>query len=264
MIENMTNNEYKEITLDEAKKIMLDILIQFDKVCKENNLTYWLTAGTLLGAIRHKGYIPWDDDIDIAMPRKDYEKLIELNFPQELFLQNKYTDKKFNHYWSKLRYQNSLYIEHDELNKKIEYHQGIFIDIFPMNCINKNIISFYSKLQFFINIISSQNRFYNKIFGSVIKTYSIKFLNLFNHENNDICIESIDTADTNIKAVPKQEIFPLEQGIFEGHKFPIPKNSKYYLRVFYGNSFMELPPEDARKIHNYKIFLKNMVANDKK
>ncbi len=66
------------LTLDEIKSIELDILVEFDAFCKKNNLKYFLSSGTLLGAVRHNGFIPWDDDIDVCMPRKDYEKFYEL------------------------------------------------------------------------------------------------------------------------------------------------------------------------------------------
>lgn len=68
----------KELTSSEIKKAELDILIAFDEFCREHKLRYFLSSGTLLGAIRHKGFIPWDDDIDVSMPRPDYEKFYEL------------------------------------------------------------------------------------------------------------------------------------------------------------------------------------------
>ena len=75
----------KKLTLDEIKKTELEILLSFDRVCRENGLKYSMCAGTLLGAVRHKGFIPWDDDIDVCMPRPDYEKLIRLNRGGKLF-----------------------------------------------------------------------------------------------------------------------------------------------------------------------------------
>ena len=69
----------KEMTIDEIKKVQLDILIYIDQICKENDIKYSLAYGTQIGAVRHKGFIPWDDDIDVAMPRKDYEKFIAYN-----------------------------------------------------------------------------------------------------------------------------------------------------------------------------------------
>lgn len=65
-------------TVAAAQKVMLEILLEIHRVCEENNITYWLDAGTFLGAIRHKGFVPWDDDCDVAMPRKDYEKFLKI------------------------------------------------------------------------------------------------------------------------------------------------------------------------------------------
>lgn len=250
-------NDYKEIDISTAKEIMLNILIDFDKICKRYDLTYWLTAGTLLGAVRHSGYIPWDDDIDIAMPREDYEKLNTLDFGSKLFLQNKKTDSEFTQYWSKIRHNDSIYLEGDELNKEINYNQGIFIDIFPMNCVKSNIMFYYPKLQYALDMFTSRNRFYTKLIKYDFRLPAINFLNRFDASSNEIFLESIDSADSNLKKVNKNDIFPLSEINFEGNFFPSPKNTDIYLKSFYGNTYMELPPEDQRKIHHYKIYLKN-------
>ena len=132
------NRLSKDDPLDQAKYILLRILKIVDFICKENNLIYWLDYGTLLGAVRHKGFIPWDDDIDIAMPRKSYDALIAMAddvFPQDLFVQSKESDPELRKgiRWLKIRDKYSTAIEIHEIEKDIKYHQGISIDIFPWN-----------------------------------------------------------------------------------------------------------------------------------
>ena len=110
-----------------------DILNVVHKVCVEHNLKYSLIFGTLLGAVRHGGFIPWDDDIDIIMPREDYEKLISIwndVVPKGYILQNKRTDSDFTQNFTKIRKDNTTFIQ-DEVEKTKSYHTGVFIDIFP-------------------------------------------------------------------------------------------------------------------------------------
>ncbi len=100
--------------LREAQLIMLDMLIEFDVICKKHQLRYWLDSGTLLGAVRHQGFIPWDDDIDISMPIEDYHRFLAVA-PAELssnvFLQNRNTDCEFKFDYTKLRSNNASIVE---------------------------------------------------------------------------------------------------------------------------------------------------------
>ena len=92
---------------------MLEILQEIHKICVENNLTYWLEAGTLLGAVRHKGFIPWDDDSDVSMPRADYEKFLKIaqkKLPKDMFLQTQDTDKEYPLPWAKIRKNGTLLV----------------------------------------------------------------------------------------------------------------------------------------------------------
>lgn len=104
--------------MTKLQKIELEILKKIDEVCKKHNIKYWIDSGTLLGAVRHKGFIPWDDDIDIAMLREDYEKFLKVaqkDFGNEYFLQTKNTDKKYPLFYAKVRK-----IIHHSLNGHLE------------------------------------------------------------------------------------------------------------------------------------------------
>lgn len=120
--------------------VELDLLYEFERVCDKLGLKYWATGGTLLGAIRHNGFIPWDDDIDVAMPRKDYNILMKLGpneFKNPYFLQNPYTDPGYYVCFAKLRNSETTGANKYHLHKK--FNQGLFIDIFPLDdCILEN------------------------------------------------------------------------------------------------------------------------------
>ena len=114
--------------------VELDLLHEFSTVCEKNGLKWFVHAGTMLGAVRHHGYIPWDDDVDVVMPRKDYEKLCEISslvFSHPYFFQNDETDPGFAKNFSRLRNSLTTAIVKDFISRKYPFNQGIYIDIFP-------------------------------------------------------------------------------------------------------------------------------------
>lgn len=123
--------------------IQFSIAKAFDQFCSSNDINYWLEGGSLLGAIRHEGPIPWDDDFDVAMLRKDYEKFLELfQHTQEnslFFIQNWDTDDSYPHAFSKLGLKGSLYKENAVSTTNFE--QAIFIDIFPYDNAPNSVIA---------------------------------------------------------------------------------------------------------------------------
>ena len=120
-------------TLQEHQRALYCLLQEFDRVCRKLNISYFLFAGTLLGAVRHKGFIPWDDDLDILMKRKDYERFLK-EAPAQLDQKRFYLQREFSPHWpmffSKLRLNNTTclekYFPRDQL-----IHQGVYMDIFP-------------------------------------------------------------------------------------------------------------------------------------
>ena len=119
--------------IDELKKYELIILDEIDRICKKYNIKYFLGYGSALGAIRHKGFIPWDDDVDMHMLGKDYLKLIEIlsnNQDNKYFFQSLETEKNYYLLWNKIRLNNTIFIEKGWEDNKI--HQGISLDIFPL------------------------------------------------------------------------------------------------------------------------------------
>lgn len=135
--EKWLSNAEVQKKLEPIKKlqgVLLELLSVIDQVCAENNLRYYLFYGTLLGAVRDGGFIPWDDDADIVMPREDYEKLLSLpvsKWPDGYFLQSPYSEKYGRFAFAKLRKNGTTCI--DPHHRHIKMHQGIFIDIFPLD-----------------------------------------------------------------------------------------------------------------------------------
>ena len=119
--------------MNELQQKELDLLKEFVKFCELHNLTYFLIGGTLLGAIRHLGFIPWDDDIDVGMPRPDYDRFCELaekHFVGDIFFQSYRSDKGYPYIFSKLRNSNTTFIE--KIYRHVPMNHGVYIDIFPL------------------------------------------------------------------------------------------------------------------------------------
>ncbi len=124
----------------EVWAVELDLFAKFDEVCKKHNLKYFADSGTLLGAVRHKGFIPWDDDMDVAMFRDDYDKLCKIaveEFKYPYFFQTEYTDFGSRRGHAQLRNSMTTGILKEELEKKLKINQGIFFDIFPLDNLPK-------------------------------------------------------------------------------------------------------------------------------
>lgn len=257
------NREDGKDTLEQAKFVMLRLLRVFDDICQKHQLRYWLDGGTLIGAIRHNGFIPWDDDIDVAMLRDDLKIFLEIaakELPEDIFLQTQKTDSRYVLYLTKLRDKYSTYRE--ENNEKLNCHKGIFIDIFPMDFIKHHRLQAILKL--FIHgtnysKLTKVERFIQSFIGRPVRKFVTYFhLPLYDVLNNlfHTTVEDAEclayTMELNeTKQFPK-DIFPLQTHKFEGYEFFIPNNYDSYLKSYFGN-YMELPPVEERQTHNIGI-----------
>lgn len=259
MNEDFSKYNGENTILRKAQLRMLEILIEVDKICKKHNISYWLDGGTLLGAVRHGGFIPWDDDLDIAILRKDYEKLRKIlpkELPEQFVFEDWKNNKNFSMKHAKVRDKNSYF--EDPSWKEKDCLQGIYIDIFPKEKVishkwRKKIDYFYgrvfrrlhgfndSKVEFFIACLIW-------IPSYCAASISQMFSNLFGKDNLGQPFGGI----AMYHICKKSTIFPLKNILFESMTFPAPNNEHQYLTYQYGN-YMQIPPEEKRAIHATKI-----------
>lgn len=258
--------------LAKIHKVSLYILLAFDKVCRENDLTYFLDSGTALGAVRHGGFIPWDDDVDVGMPRKDYERFLQIaheKLPEEFFLQTRETDPAYKRNAVKLRLKGTVFQEYDSLPYK---ENGFFIDIFPFDnvprnrCTAKINIVILGMIHHFIysywNPKKSKVKF-RSIVRKCIEKIPESAIEYFNRHYIKYCrkYEKIDTgfmtchywgmtySRLNTYIFETKKILPTKEICFESHTVRIVQDADYYLSTMYGD-YMKLPPEAARRGHH--------------
>lgn len=259
--------------LKQLQQTELSILISFDEYCKKHNLKYYLVGGALLGAARYKGFIPWDDDIDVAMPRKDYEQLKECWKAEEMegyFLQNGETDKNFSRCIQKIRKNNTEIIE--GLSGNVKMNNGIYIDIFPVDFVASDdeaiIGKKAAKIRRLMSLRAIRGGYRSGGIKSVVKRI-VKVMTLFiSPESIDRCIDKLCMAEndgeTNYailylhnyewkKQIHKKDVFG-EGGFceFEGHKFSAPEDTDAFLEKVFGDGYMNEPQKEKQKNpHNY-------------
>lgn len=247
--------------LRKAQLIMLEMLIEFDAICKKHRLQYWLDSGTLLGAVRHQGFIPWDDDIDLSMPIEDYTKFLDIaraELSNNIFLQTSQTDKNFKFDYIKLRSNKARIVEFHEKDKKINYHQGVFVDIFPMLTIENTEKNekFYNETLQQIRAVSSVSLHTPHGQDEPVKRAALVASLKQKHrgwENKKAKIIYAGEMPDVAAWFDSEKVFPLTTIEFEGHLFPAPGNPDHYLDAIYHFDYRQLPPEDKRIVHAHNI-----------
>lgn len=260
------------INLREVQLAQVEMLDQIVKFIDENKLRYSLDSGTLIGAIRHKGFIPWDDDIDIMMPRPDYDKFIKLytqkNPYNNLLLccpENNTTFQPF----CKIVDKNIQIIDESVCDQETRY---LWIDIFPIDGLpenNKEIKRIYKKISFYNKMLyihqyktdfSNKSEFFKNLFRSCIRPFSmfidantvIKLATKYDFNKCKYVKDLVWPSSYKIR-IPREDFDEYIDVEFEGRLFKSIKNYDNYLRMVYGD-YMQLPPEDKRVCHNIKAW----------
>mgnify|MGYP000099340477 CR=1 FL=1 len=243
---------------------VLEILKIIDSICKKHDILYWLEGGALLGAVRHGGFIPWDDDIDIQILRKDRKKLKKIlleELPCDFILQTPEDNIDFRGKMMKVRdiksIVKSIYISEDKY-----VYKGVFVDIFTMDYVNPLNYIVYKCSRCKNNIsksMSKQNKtmirrrfftgsilncFFEVIYKILAVLGSVKFSNKLTYEKGQVFGGGI--FDCN-------DIFPLSTVLFEGFEFNAPGNIDNFLNVTFGPEYMIIPDEENRNNHTLSV-----------
>ncbi len=258
---------YDAATLRKIQMIQLEMLIEVDRICRKRGIHYNIIAGTLLGAVRHGGFIPWDDDADVALLRAEYDKFVSV-LPEELdsdrfYFQDHRTTPGYRWGYGKLRRKNSLFLrEHQE---HMPYEQGIFIDIFPLDQVPENRIGrSFTNLKCFlmrkvlyspVGRIAEKNRWKRRIYDLLAKIpdtfvfdrYEKMIRDAAGYDSSMVRILMFPTPNDTYMYYKKW--YENSSDIkFEGCTFSGIRDWDEYLTFKFGD-YRTLPPESQRKVH---------------
>lgn len=265
----------KNKNLNKLHNRELEIMKYFAKFCEDNNIKYYLAYGTLLGAIRHHGFIPWDDDVDVFVSGEDFLKLQKIFNEKadttKYFYQTLKTEENYYLLWDKVRLNNTIFVEDGWENNNI--NNGIFVDVFPLleypnsRSEEKKFTRRYKFLRLLIetNIKNNKSRYNN--YGTIGKILSIVVRILPQKIRNKIVIKNIEyfclyksdskyyyslDGGAEIKFL-KEPFDSIEKVKFEDAEFNVPKGYRENLTESFGD-YMKLPPEEDRIGHG-KVYL---------
>lgn len=251
---------------DELKKLhykILEIAEYFDCFCRENDIVYYLMGGSALGAIRHSGFIPWDDDFDVFMDYDNYNKLLKIiddNLDKDRFYFQIENSEEWPMYFSKLRMNNTTFIEKDIKDRHM--HHGIYIDIMCLN--NTSKITAVRYLQYFaarmLNARALLKKGYDTdstikrlllsiskyLINGFVKWLLLKIVRMFNSKETLLVGHFFGRAPFKKTSFPKTFLGRPRYTPFEHLSLPVPEFSENYLEVRYGKSYMDIPSDEEK------------------
>ena len=266
----------KEVSVKDIQNKMLDILVYFKEFCEKNGLRFALCGGTCLGAVRHKGFIPWDDDVDVFMLREDYEKLQSLwekNADTERYSCVRSNDKiNIHHSATEIKDNNTTFINSHSVD--LDINHGLMIDVIPIDGIPE------SKLKRIMQMIDSMiyccfnfqrlpehkgKLIYiiTKIALGVFKSPGIRYkiwkgaekrLSKYPTEKCSLVASLGEGTSIMRMRFPTEWFKELGYMEFEGHQMPVPADVDEYLKISFGD-YMQLPPEEDRVARHNAVFI---------
>jgi lipopolysaccharide cholinephosphotransferase len=268
----------REVSMDEARPMLLATLCAFRDICDRHSLRYYLSGGTLLGAIRHGGFIPWDDDIDVIMPRPDYDRLIELS-REEPFGRYALLASETNgaHIYPFAKFCDSKTVLIEDRHSNAE-GMGVFIDIFPMDGVSDDMveykrqlrkISFWNRLGKYAgtSVWTSKNpllvapRFLVvvacKAIGCKAINRRVSWLAKVRPFSESRCVAVVVWGYGTRERIEREAFEPRRVAKFEGDEFSISEGFDAYLRNLYGD-YMSLPPVESRvRKHDFSVYVRD-------
>lgn len=268
--------------MTELQQTEFELLKEFDRVCTQLGVSYFLVCGSALGAVKYQGFIPWDDDIDVAMYREDYERFLAegpKHLAEGLFLQNYHSEPRFPQIYSKLRNSDTAYIE--KAAAALPIHHGVFLDIFPLDGYPKKVRQ-QKWLEFWKRLYSSMllSAFELPGGGVVYRLWRLlgipgrtcrvaarleKLIRRYPVGDSDLICNHGNWQGT-LEYAPAEQYGSGRPAVFEGLAVRVPERYDAYLRQKYGDYTAELPPEEQTGHHyhtvcdckrSYKNYIKN-------
>ena len=274
----MIKRKFSQVELRRLQMIQLDLLTEFDRVCRKYDIKYVMDGGTMIGAVRHRGFIPWDDDIDVAMLREDYEKLTKVTDefnPDFCFFQDHTTDPEYRWGYGKLRRTGTSYVRLGQ--EHLMQKDGVFIDIFPFDDVPLSTLGqiIQDKYLFCLRKIlwsevgrkTTQGlwRLWFWLLSKIPHSWVFSLLDKISKRSNNstpnrvrILMFPAFGLCGNKKRMPIHERYGLSKRVFDNPREFIFEGKKFYgysdydtrLRMEYGD-YMQLPPESEREPHLY-------------
>lgn len=257
---------YDDKTLKKLHETLIELLDEFVRICKKHNLKYTLVAGSVLGAVRHSGFIPWDDDIDVGMLRSDYEKFIKIarsELNKKYYLDCFEYNQDYHLSFAKIKKNKTVFDE--EASHHMNNHKGIFIDIFPIDNVYDNVKRSYinaALIKIIHQAVCVKKKIYSlkdcrhKIMSGVFTIFSHCFLMklekkicMSNKDNNSkyvACFLGVYPFKNEVNE--RSDFFPTKDMLFEKKKYSVLNNTDKYLSGIYGD-YMKLPPKEKRVNH---------------